>query len=80
VLGEGVLEVVSAALDYLGVEGFDFLLQFLLLLPLLEELFGPLLERLHHVVLVLLDFALFLLQLLHLHQLCLVNEDFILLL
>ena len=64
-------------MDELGVEGLDLLLEQLLLLALLEELVGLLLEGLNDLILVLLDPLLLLLEL---DELGLVNDDLVLLL
>jgi hypothetical protein len=63
--------------DELRVEGLDLLLEQLLLLALLVELVGTLLEGLDDVVFVLLDLSLLLLQL---DQLALVDQHLVLLL
>lgn len=57
---KGFFERILACVNKLGVESFYLFLKQFLLLPLLEELVGTLLESHHHVILVLFDTSLFL--------------------
>lgn len=70
---------MCASLDYLGVESLYFFLQPLLFFSLFEELLRPLLQGLHNIVLVLLDFLFLFFELLELNQFGFVNKNFVLL-